>query len=156
MSRAALERAAREQGAQQGSGEHRGSTEAQQASRGGAVRERFWLLREPNLAAPYSATAAFIIYPTVLPGSACCCLDSYSFPCSWFHFVLTKDEGPPPKIIEKQQRTCLEPVPRLQIAVSSHRDPWFDILQSKTTLALPEECLHPKIPYEVLWSSALV
>lgn len=51
------------EGARGSTGEHRGSTEAQQASKGGAAREgRFWLLREPNLAASYSAIAAYIIF----------------------------------------------------------------------------------------------
>jgi len=60
------------EGAWGSTGEHRGSTEAQQASRKGAAREeRFWLLKEPNLAALYSATAALVFYPAVLPGSAC-------------------------------------------------------------------------------------
>ena len=52
--------------------EHRGSIGAQQ-------EERFWLFGEPNLAAPYSVITAPVIHPAVLPGSACCCLDSYSF-----------------------------------------------------------------------------
>jgi hypothetical protein len=50
-------------------GEHWGSTGGalgrSKRAEGGAVREeRFWLLREPNLAAPYSATAATVIYPS--------------------------------------------------------------------------------------------
>ena len=81
----------REQGRLRGSSERarglservRGSTEGARGSTEGALRrskrERFWLLREPNLAALYSATAAPVIYPAVLSSSACCCLDSCSF-----------------------------------------------------------------------------
>ena len=57
----------------------------------GAVREeRFWLLREPDLAALYSTTAAPVIYLIVLPGSVCWCLEFYSFVDSWLHLVLMK------------------------------------------------------------------
>ena len=82
----------REQGRFRGSSEGaRGSTEGAQWEHWGAAREeRFWLLGEPNLAASYSATTAPVIYPAVLPGSACCCLNSYSFAGSWFHLVPVK------------------------------------------------------------------
>ena len=42
------------------------------------------------MAAPYPATAALILYSTVLLGSACSCLDSYNFAGSWPHLVPMK------------------------------------------------------------------
>ena len=75
----------REQGRFRGSsegawGRSEGALERSKRAKGGAAREkRFWLLREPDLAAFYSATAAPVIYPAVLPGSACWCLEFYSF-----------------------------------------------------------------------------
>lgn len=66
----------------------------------------FWLLRKPDLAAPYSATAAPVVCPAVLPSSA------------WLNLLLPRllqlrrllaspcanevlfDEGPLPGIIE--------------------------------------------------------
>ena len=62
----------------------RGSIEGAQGSTGrarGTQQERkgSGSSREPDLAAPYPATAASVIYLTVLPGAACCCLDSYKF-----------------------------------------------------------------------------
>ena len=87
-SRAALEGAAREQRGSKGehggakgeregaSREHRGAASEQREAQqkwGGSGSS------EPGLAAPYAATAAPVIYPAVLLGTACCCLDSYSF-----------------------------------------------------------------------------
>ena len=100
-SKAALEGAPREHRREQGRA--RESTREAWASIGGSPREhwgaateqegaqqkeRFWLLGKPNLAALYSAIAAPIIYPVMLPGLACCCLDSYSFAGSKLHFEL--------------------------------------------------------------------
>ena len=70
---------------------------------GAAREERFWLLREPDLAVPYSATAAPVIYPAVLPGLACWGLEFYSFVGSWLHPCANEVlfvEGPLPGIIE--------------------------------------------------------
>jgi hypothetical protein len=77
-SRAALERAPREhRGAVVSTGGALGHSER---AKGGAAREvRFWLLGEPDVAALYSATAAPLVNPAMLPAPACCCLDSYSF-----------------------------------------------------------------------------
>ena len=56
--------------------EQKGSTGRSKREKGGLAREEiFWLLGEPNLAAPYSASFASVIYFAMLPGSACCWLD---------------------------------------------------------------------------------
>ena len=82
--------AASEGGTREHGGAPREHWGAARAGRGAARKERFWLLGEPNLAAFYSATTAPVFYSAVLPGSACCCLNSYSFAGSWLHLVPMK------------------------------------------------------------------
>ena len=109
-SRAALEGAPREQGgtarehggARGSTGEHWGAASEQR----GAQQERrdSGSSKEPDLAAPYSATAARVIYPTVLPGLAYYCLYSYSFARYWLYLT-------PVNPVRANKRISNEPVP---------------------------------------------
>lgn len=69
----------REQGRFRGRGSNEGARGSAGRAFGRSKDRRFWLLREPDLAAPYLAVVAPMIEPTVLPSSVCYCLDSYNY-----------------------------------------------------------------------------